>query len=305
MQVFTAEQTRDRLPYAALAAALEDVLAAGAAGQARAPERFRVDLAEGGMLLLMPALDADLAITKIVSVHPGNRARQLPMIQGEVVVMNARTGTRLGVLDGATVSARRTAALSLLAAQRLAPVKHGPLLVVGAGVQARAHIEAFHEGLGLTEVYVQSRTRKHAEALAAYASQLGMRATPIDRVEDAPDRVRLFVTATTSRVPVLPDVLPWDAFVAAVGAFKPDMAELSPTLIANGSVIVDTLEGAKCEAGDLIQAAASGTFRWDEAQPLQAVVGNAMPRLDGPVLFKSVGQSLWDLAAARLAFAAG
>jgi len=90
-----------------------------------------------------------------------------------------------------------------------------------------------------------------------------------------------------------------------VGAFKPDMAELSPTLIANGNVIVDTLEGAKCEAGDLIQAAAAGTFRWDEAQPLQAVVGNAMPRLDGPVLFKSVGQSLWDLAAARLAFAAG
>lgn len=69
----------------------------------------------------MPAMDEDLTITKLVTVHRSNAERDLPTIQGEVVVIRTETGGRLGILDGATVTARRTAALSLLAAKELAP----------------------------------------------------------------------------------------------------------------------------------------------------------------------------------------
>lgn len=305
MQVLSPEQTRERLPYAGLADAIREMLTQVAAGHAAAPERTQVPVAEGGILLLMPAADAEIAMTKLVTVHPRNGERNLPTIHGELVVMDARTGVRHGLLDGATVSGRRTAALSLLAARYLAPVKTGPLLIVGAGTQARVHLEAFHDGLGVTEVYIRSRTRKRAEALAAYAEEVGVSARVIDRIEDAPAHTRLFVTATTSCDPVLPERLPEDAFVAAVGAFTPEMAELPPALIASGSVVVDTLEGARAEAGDLIRAASDGAFRWQDAYPLHAMVADGAPRLPGPVLFKSVGHSLWDLAAARLAFAGG
>src|SRR5699024_5350420 len=123
----------------------------------------------------------------------------------------------------------------------------------------------------------------------------------IDHVNEAPAETRLFITVTTSQAPVLPDQLPADAFVAAVGAFKPDMAELSPALIASGRVVVDSLEGAQSEAGHLIQAVAAGAFDWREARLLAAVIDGDVAGA-GPLLFESVGHSLWDLAAARLAF---
>src|SRR5437016_5490363 len=149
MQILNAEQTQALLPYSALAEQLAAVLRDKRSGETYAPARQAMPLPGGSTLLLMPAADSDLCITKLVTVHPGNSALGLPVVQAEILVMEAATGTRLLMLDGATVTARRTASLSLLAARLLAPDPSGPLLVIGAGVQARAHLEAFVEGLGV------------------------------------------------------------------------------------------------------------------------------------------------------------
>src|SRR5215210_6995624 len=147
-------------------------------------------------------------ITKLVTVHSGNAEHELPTIQGEVVVMESRTGTRLGILDGAAVTAKRTAALSLLAARTLARHPDGPLLIVGAGTQARSHLEAFREDLGVSEVLLTSRTVERAVSLAEHARSLGMEARVIDGPGEALDEVSLVVTATTSHEPVLPEEIP-------------------------------------------------------------------------------------------------
>ncbi|MGB3633911.1 MAG: delta(1)-pyrroline-2-carboxylate reductase family protein, partial [Rubrobacteraceae bacterium] len=92
-----------------------------------------------------------------------------------------------------------------------------------------------------------------------------------------------------------------DTFVAAVGAFNPEMAELPPGLLSEATVVVDTLEGVKEEAGDLIQAERAGAFNWDQAIQLEDTLDwDNLP--DGPTVFKSVGHALWDLAAARTVF---
>lgn len=303
MEILDAAQTADRLPYNALAVSIREVVLKRGSGEVRAPGRVSLPLPEGGTLLVMPAADAELAITKLVTIHPENAGRGLPTIQGEVVVMEAATGRRLGILEGATVTARRTAALSLLAAETLAPRPEGPLLIVGAGTQGRSHLEAFREGLGVAEVYITSRTAASAEGLAARARELGMEATVVDGPEEVLDRVSLVVTATTSREPVLPPEIPAGVFVAAVGAFKPEMAELPPALISEAAVVVDTPEGAREEAGDLIQAHGAGAFRWEDAIPLEDALRSRSPA-KGPIVFKSVGHALWDLAAARAAFSA-
>lgn len=300
-RVLTAEETAARLPYAALADAIGEVALSRSSGAVQAPPRLALPLPDGGVLLVMPATDGEIAITKLVTVHPGNAGRGLPTIQGEVVVMDASTGRRLGVLDGATVTARRTAALSLLAARELAPHPRGPLLVVGSGAQGRSHLEAFREGLGVSEVFVSSRSREGAEALAAHARDLGMEAGAVAAPEDAMAEARLVVTATTSREPVLPDAVAEGTFVAAVGSFEPEAAELPPGLISGARVVVDTMDGAREEAGDLIRAESAGAFRWTDATALEDVLG-AKERPSGTVVFKSVGHSLWDLAAARTAF---
>ena len=298
---FDAEETAARLPYPALADAIRDVALARSSNTVKAPPRLALPLSEGAVLLVMPAADADLAITKLVTVHPENPGRGLPTIQGEVVVMEASTGTRLGLLDGATVTARRTAALSLLAACELAPRPNGPLLIVGAGAQGRSHLEAFREGLGVSDVYVSSRTREGAESLASHADTLGMSATVVDDPGTALAEAGLVVTATTSREPVLPERVMEGIFVAAVGSFQPEAAELPPGLISDATVVVDTMEGAKEEAGDLLQAERAGAFRWADATELEEVL-RRRDRPTGTVVFKSVGHSLWDLAAARTAF---
>ena len=301
MEFLTARETAARLPYAALADAIREVALVRSSGDIQAPPRFVLPLPGGGVLLVMPASDGEIAITKLVTVHPGNAGRGLPTIQGEVVVMEAETGTRLGLLDGATVTARRTAALSLLAARELAPRPEDPLLIVGAGAQARSHLEAFAEGLGVSKVFLTSRTRERAESLAGHARGMGVEAVVVDKPEEALPEVGMVVTATTSREPVLPEGVRDGTFVAAVGSFEPEAAELPPGLISGSAVVVDTLEGAREEAGDLIQAEKVGAFRWERASALEEAL-RAGERPTGKVVFKSVGDALWDLAAARTAF---
>jgi ornithine cyclodeaminase len=249
----------------------------------------------------MPASDLEISITKLITVHPENQGRGLPTIQGEVVVMDATTGERLGLLDGSVVTARRTAALSMLAARELAPQPEGPLLVVGAGTQGRAHLEAFHEGLGVSRVFISSRSSKSAMSLARHARSLGLEAQAVEGPEEVLDDVSLVVTATTCSEPVLPEEIPAGIFVAAVGSFEPEAAELPPALISASQVFVDTIEGARDEAGDLIQASQAGAFGWEEATALENALRSSR-RPDSTVVFKSVGHALWDLAAARTAF---
>jgi 1-piperideine-2-carboxylate/1-pyrroline-2-carboxylate reductase [NAD(P)H] len=128
-----------------------------------------------------------------------------------------------------------------------------------------------------------------------------MEARVVDGPEEVLDGASLVVTATTSQEPILPEEIPDDIFVAAVGAFDPDMAELPPGMVGSSSVVVDTIEGVREEAGDLILAEHAGVFGWEDATQLEdALLWSNNP--GGTIVFKSVGHALWDLAAARTAF---
>jgi 1-piperideine-2-carboxylate/1-pyrroline-2-carboxylate reductase [NAD(P)H] len=301
VEILNASQTAARLPYPELADSIREIALARSSGGLQAPPRLVLPLQEGAVLLVMPASDREISITKLVTVHPENPGRNLPTIQGEVIVMDATTGERLGLLEGSVVTARRTAALSMLAARELAPRPEGPLLVVGAGMQGRAHLDAFHEGLGVSRVFISSRSSKSAISLVGHARDLGMEAEAVEGPREVLDDVSLVVTATTSSEPVLPEEIPEGLFVAAVGSFEPEAAELPPALISASHIFVDTMEGAKDEAGDLIQASQAAAFGWDDATSLEDAL-RSYERPDGTVVFKSVGHALWDLAAARTAF---
>jgi 1-piperideine-2-carboxylate/1-pyrroline-2-carboxylate reductase [NAD(P)H] len=137
VEILDTQTTAGRLPYPALADSIREVALAMDSGDLHTLPRFALPLQEDGILLVMPACDQDIAITKLVTVHSDNPGHGLPTIQGEVVVMDAATGERLGLLEGGVVIARRTAALSMLAARELAPRPDGPLLVVGARSRGR------------------------------------------------------------------------------------------------------------------------------------------------------------------------
>jgi ornithine cyclodeaminase len=300
--ILSPQQTADALPYGLLAKEIEALLQDASV---LVPPRIVQPLHGGGSLFVMPAADARVAITKLISFIPGNALRGLSTIQGDIVVFDVQTGQRIALLDGPTVTARRTAAVSLLAAQKLAPRPDGALLIVGAGVQGKAHLEAFHAGLGVQEVRVASRNPASAEALVNHAKALGLQARHVMDPNAELANCSLVVSTTPAQQVVLTERPRSDAFVAAVGAFTPRMvewsAEVCQQLARTGTLVVDTRD-ADHEAGDLLQAGIDVS-----ALPTLAdVVGQtaawqqATRPAHGPVFFKSCGWGGWDLAAARL-----
>jgi 1-piperideine-2-carboxylate/1-pyrroline-2-carboxylate reductase [NAD(P)H] len=294
------EQTAERLPYPLLIRELVRLLEDGTV---QVPPRLVQPLAGGGSLFVMPALDAHTAITKLITFTPNNAQSRRPTIQGDVVVFDVATGERLLVLDGPTVTARRTAAVSVLAAQRLAPRKQGPVLIVGAGVQGKSHLQAFWQAMHITEFMIASRSTASAGLLATYAQSLGVKARVVLDANAALAECPIAVTCTPAGSVVLRTLARHDGFIAAVGAFTPKMAELSADLCrhfaAHGTVVVDTADAAH-EAGDLLQAGLDAS----RFPSLADVVCGKDFQASGPVLFKSCGWAGWDLAAARTALAA-
>ena len=292
-----AVQTAARLPWAGLvheiALLLQDT-------SVRIPPRLVQTLGRGASLFVMPAIDSHTAITKLITLTPANAGTSRPTIQGDVIVFDIATGQRCLVLDGPTVTARRTAAVSVLAAQRLASDTQGPLLIVGAGVQGKAHLEAFAAVLGTRQVMIASRSTQSAHLLAQHATSLGLKAQVVANADTALQSCPLTVVCTPANSIVLSAEPRQDAFISAVGAFSPSMAELSPELCQHiareGTVWLDTVDATQ-EAGDLLQAG----LNLQAMATLGDVVRQNTARPAGPVLFKSCGWAGWDLAAARLA----
>jgi 1-piperideine-2-carboxylate/1-pyrroline-2-carboxylate reductase [NAD(P)H] len=296
------KETADALPYVQLAQEVATLLQDP---QVVVPPRLIQALPGGGSLFVMPAHDGKIAITKLITFTPGNAGTQRPTIQGDIVVFDIATGQRNHLLDGPTVTARRTAAVSLLAAQKLLALRlppRGPMLIVGAGVQGRSHLEAFRAGLGIDEVWVYSRSQSSAEALVEHAKHLGMKAKRVEDANTAMDACPYVITTTPAQEVVLKNFPRDDAFVAAVGAFTPNMVEweagVCQRLALRGNIFVDTRD-ADHEAGDLLQAG----LDISQFPTLADILGKptqVQARLQaGPIFFKSCGWAGWDLAAAR------
>lgn len=292
IQSFDEQQTAALLPYSELVDALSITVTEYGAGKIVSPERLVVPLEAKGVMLSMPASAADLAIHKLVNVCPGNGAKGLPTIHGQVTAYDSITGQALFTLDGPTVTGRRTAGISALGIRSLArSVKS--ILLIGTGKQAGNHAEAFAALFPDAALYVKGSSLQSAERFAA--TRKGVVALADDVI---PDDIDVVVTLTTSRTPVYHDAASVARLVVGVGAFTPDGAEIAASVVHASDVVVDDPAGAKHEAGDLIQAGVD----WTTVGALADVIdGSWSGSVDRPVVFKSVGCAAWDLAAARLA----
>lgn len=292
-----AAATAALLPFDRLVAAIARAAAEYDQGAIASPERMVVPLDAGGVLLSMPATAGDLCIHKLVTVVPDNRGRRLPVIHGVVTVCDATTGRPLCLLDGPEVTGRRTAAVSLLAIERLLPAAPDGVLLIGTGAQARHHLAALHALHPRCRVWVRGRDTAAAEAFCAtHAGLHGLLAVCAGPA--VPAGVQVVVTLTTATSPVYDEPARADRLVIGVGAFRPEMAEIGPATLAGSELYADDPAGARHEAGDLIRAG----IDWHRVRSLaSAVLAKSPP--GRPVVFKSVGTAAWDLAAARVAMA--
>ena len=303
MTAHAAAQTAALLPYAPLVAALRDAALQLAAGKITCPQRQVIAMG-GGALLSMQAVGADLAVHKLVTVVPDNRTRGLPTIQGQVSVVRSSTGELLHSLDGATVTGRRTAALSMLGVATLADTPPRSVLLYGTGVQAFHHIEALAVLYPAARVRVCGRTPAAAEAFCRAQAATGASLTPAHSAS-IPEHVDLVITCTTSAEPVYRVDATAARLIIAVGTYSPANAEIGAATVRGSALYVDDMTNAREEAGDLIRA----QIEWTQVRSIaDAIVGvNANPadahKRARATLFKTVGSAAWDLAAARVAVA--
>lgn len=290
--VHHAGATRALLPWSALMPAIAQAARDLQAGGIQAPPRQALPFPHGGVLLSMPATAADVGVHKLVNVVAGNRERNLPTIHGMVSVYDGETGELRLLLDGPTVTTRRTVAVSMLGLSRLLPAGPAHAAIFGTGTQARGHIQALRELHPDCRIDVIGRTPERAKQLVA-----GLGQTQIHAATSVADSVDLVITATTSTQPVYQIPARTGRMIIAVGAYRADLAEISPTTLSGSSLYVDEIEGAQHEAGDYIQARVD----WATVRDLTDLLDNPAPAQ--PCVFKTVGCAAWDLAAARCALA--
>lgn len=295
MREYDAQGTAALLPYAALVDALHTAALELAGGAIVCPQRQVLAMPGGGSGLSMLAAGTDLLVHKLVTVVPANRARGLPTIHGRVSVWDAHTGEQRLSLDGATVTGRRTAALSMLGIRALLPHRPRCVWLTGTGTQARHHVEALTALFPEARISVSGRTPGASETFCAGHAHLGAALAP-HPVAVFADEIDVFIACTTSQEPVYREPARADRLVIAVGSFSPAAAEIDAATVRGSHLYVDDLVGARHEAGDLIRAGVD----WTTVVPLAQVLGQPRPP-PGPSLLKTVGNAAWDLAAARVA----
>lgn len=254
-------------------------------------------------MLLMPAWEKSGYIgMKMVNVFPQNAEAGLPAIAGVYLLCEGDHGRPLACLDGSELTRRRTAAASALAARELARPDASSLLVVGTGQLAPMLIEAHSAVRPISRLRVWGRNRAKAEALASqYGGQFDAQA--VDDLDQAVAAADIISCATLSNDALVHGKhLSPGTHLDLVGAFKPTMRETDAHCLQRADVFVDTYAGASGEAGDILQAIQEGAFREQDIRgDLAQLLRGECPGRTGSetiTLFKSVGASLEDLAAA-------
>ena len=316
MLILNAVDVRRALPMPLAIEAMKEAFAAFSSGRAIVPPRIHLPITRNaGVSLIMPSfVDADTPgeqalATKVVSLFEGNQSRGLARIQAAVVVFEPDTGRPLALLEGAMLTALRTAAASGAATDLLARKESRTVALFGTGLQARTHVFAMCAARPIERVRVYSRNPSNVAAfIDSFAkhhtipAQLIAAESPQQALADAD----IVCCTTTSKTPLFDDAdLQPGVHINAVGSYTPQAREVPPETVCRALVVVDSRHAAWEEAGDLIQPRDAGLINEQHihAELGELVLGSRPGRShdDEITFFKSVGLAVQDAVAARFA----
>jgi len=304
MLVLNRKQVESLLDVGVLIAALKPAMMDLSAGRVSMPARVAAQVEGKGLLGAMPAyLPASRTLScKLVNVFHGNAVFGLPTHQAVVMLFDADTGSAKATLDGASITALRTAAGSALATRLLARPESRAALIVGTGVQARSHALAIRHVMQVNEFRVAGRDPKHTEAFAAeLAKEPGTLVKTYGIEPEAFRGADVVCACTHAEEPVVKGA--WLApgmHVNSVG-LHPQGREVDMDALKHARVVVEFRAAATApfpsganelrdmaphaEIGEILSGHASGR---ESAQQI--------------TLFKSVGVAVQDAVAAQLVY---
>ena len=307
LTIINAAAVRELLPMSECIDVMEPAMIAATTGTISMPPRLVAPLIdESGLLVLMPGSSTELAAfgAKVINLIPDNPGRGFPAIQGFIALFDHSTGAPAALIDGAEVTAIRTAAASGLATRLLARADAHTCGIFGNGVQAVTHIDAMRAVRPVDEFIVWGRNPDKVRAFAREQEErtgIRVRASADPAAAGACD---LICTTTTSPEPVLAGewVRP-GAHVNLVGAHSMAARECDTGLVVKSSVYVDLMESVRNEGGDIMIPVQEGAI--DETH----IIGELGELLQGEIpgreddrqitLYQSHGINAQDLFAAK------
>ncbi len=297
IRVISGKEVRESLSMKEAIKVMRTAFASFSGGRAVMPLRSRFCVPDG-VTLTMPAFLPSIPAMgiKVVSVFEGNASLGLPVVSALMVVLDSKTGIPLAILDGESLTALRTGAGGGLAADLLSRKTSKSVALFGAGVQAKAQLEAVLAVRSVSRVKIFSRTQASAEKLAEDIAGVVAGVEVARSSEEAVSGADIVVAATTSTSPVFDgDRLQPGTHVTGVGSFTPQMQEIDAKTVLKARIVVDSREACLAEAGDLIIPGAAV-----DAEIGEIVNGEKPGRQteEEITFFKSVGLAVQDAAAA-------
>ncbi|MEK6237337.1 MAG: hypothetical protein N2C14_21715, partial [Planctomycetales bacterium] len=304
----SADDVRSALSMSEAIEVMRDAFAQLSKGEASLPTRECLRATDDrGVDLVMPCHSAasNMFSLKTATVFKDNPRSGLPAIQALLILTDGLTGSHLAIMDGTSLTAIRTGAASGLATDLLAPADASVASIFGSSVQARAQLEAVCSVRAIRRASVYSRNQAAASRFAGeMTDRLGLPVTSVRTPSENLSDADVICTATSSSRPVFSDSeIRGGVHINAVGAYRPDMAEVPADTVRRARVVVDHLDSAMEEAGDLLQPLHRGLIEQTHfCTELGEIVLNRSPgrrSADEITLFKSVGVAIQDLCAAE------
>jgi ornithine cyclodeaminase len=311
MLVLSEKQVQSLIDLDELIAALEQAHIQYSTGKAIMPVRLVVPLPQiQGRITSMPGyLNEDKTLgMKVVTYFQDNPKQNLPAILATIMLFSSDTGKMLAAMDGGYITAIRTACASALATRTLANANTPVLGILGAGVQARAHIQALTRVRKLSRIKLYSPSGTSARRIKEDLERpCGLAIEVVDSAQAAVRDSDLLVTVTTAKAPIVQaEWLKPGVHINAVGSHRPDLREIDGATMKRAKVVVDSHDAVMAECGDILlalkeQSIGAADIHGEIGEVLAGVkAGRSSP--SEVTLYKSVGIAIQDVAAAQLVY---
>ncbi len=304
---FTEEDIRTKVPMHKAVELMREAFLQLSNGGATVPMRTIIEnLSHTGRALFMPSYSSAFGLfgLKMVTVFESNESADLPIIQGKVLVTDARNGSPLAILDAEYLTALRTGAASGLASDVLARKDSTVLALFGTGAQAESQLTGVMAVRPIEEVIIFGKTEKKALAFCESIGNKYKVSLHVGEVSRDLRHADIICTATTSSNPLFNSTeIKRGVHINAIGAFKPTMQEIPPATVQQSCLVVDQRDAALSEAGDIMIPIQQGLIGPEHihAELGEIISGSRVGRTaDNQItLFKSVGNAIQDLAIAQ------
>ncbi|MGH7797661.1 MAG: ornithine cyclodeaminase family protein [Candidatus Binatia bacterium] len=280
-------------------------------GKAVMPVRLVVPLPQiQGRITSMPGfLEEDKALgMKVVTYFQENPKIGLPAILATIMLFSAETGKMIATMDGSYITAIRTACASAVATKALANADTPVLGILGAGVQARAHIQTLTRVRKIDRIKIYSPSgASAADIKKAMEPAIKISIEVASSAEGAVRNSDLLVTGSTAKEPIVKsDWLKAGVHINAVGSHRPEYREIDGATMARAKIVVDSREAIMAECGDILLALKENSISENDihAEIGEVLAGTKPGRSSAAeiTLYKSVGIAIQDVATANLLY---